>query len=460
MRRFVGHAFSASLIIFIFYGLFAIFKDSYLNLQDYQFILQMKPNFLEDRRSEMIDVLINTNVLSNRIPHLDERGSEYCILFNQKSNSLRYKNFLREIRDCSKDKTEHLTKELFDVLGIKNEIISGLSTSSKRKFIVSLFSANCHKTSLLYKFNFNEEFNVFLKNGFDSESDLYQDLKNYKYKADSVQIKVILGADSLDVDYGLHTIYDDTNSERSYWIDRKFNLNFFTTPQSENLTYSVLPSVISIFLICVFIVVTIVTISLFLGIYLFSFLDEDSTLRRYFMHVLAFYESLPESILAILSMFFVQLVFTTEKNSVLFIGLILSLIVCPKIVKIVVRSLNLITDSLKNSIKMTDSKVKILINEVLPLITPYVIYRVIKIVAFISNFGVFFLFLSGSKYSIVLPHGFHGIGSSFVSDIFVSFSSQNQHLISSILVVLMCVNLFFYSIAIFVKRFISFQFFR
>jgi hypothetical protein len=251
----------------------------------------------------------------------------------------------------------------------------------------------------------------------------------------------------------------ENNKNHDCWIDRKFNFNFFSNINASDGSYSVLPSLISTLWIGIFILVTILTISLFLGLYLFAFVDENSKFKKFFLKLISFYASMPEPLLAIFGFIILKDVLKADIHSILLLGLILSLIICPLVVKIVIRSLNMLTDNLKNDLQMTEAKVKLLVNEVLPLIMPYVAYHLVKVLAFVTNFGLLFFILCGSEYSYKVPRGFSSEASSLVSDILISLTTQtqNHHLISAILFVVMLVNLLFYLITLFLKRFISFK---
>ena len=351
-----------------------------------------------------------------------------------------------------------LFNNIFGALDLPMEMLDGFTSSSKAKFIIDLFSMESKKDFVDYKFTFIDKINSLLKS--DSEDvEWHEKLNQYIYKSESI-IDVLTGVDT-DGNYQAEGSEQqiENNKNHDCWIDRKSNFNFFSNSNASDGSYSVLPSLISTLWIGIFILVTMLTISLFLGLYLFVFVDENSKFKNFFLKLIHFYSSMPETLLAIFGFIVVKDVLKVDNHSILLLGLILSLIICPLVVKIVIRSLNMLTDNLKNDLQMTEAKVKLLVNEVLPLIMPYVAYHLVKILAFVTNFGLLFFVLCSVDYSHRVPHGFSSEASSLVSDIFISLTSQtqNHHLISAILFVVMLVNLLFYLIALFLKRFISFK---
>ena len=242
------------------------------------------------------------------------------------------------------------------------------------------------------------------------------------------------------------------------------DITFFT--HNDLNQYSILPSVISILLMGIFIIVTILTLAIFIGIYLDIFIDEESykitqIIKSFFLIVLEFYQFLPEILLAILSYSFFIYSLKINNSSILFFGVTLFLIMFPILVNIVLRSLKLLTQNLKESLHMEESKVKFIITDLLPIISPYVIFHTIKTIAYISNFGVLFFIAGDFDYSKITPHGFSNDFSSIVKDIFITglFDQQHFHLITPMILTLTIINIFLHSLAFFVKRFVSINFY-
>ena len=242
-----------------------------------------------------------------------------------------------------------------------------------------------------------------------------------------------------------------------FWIDKKFNIGFFGNQDVSSEKYTVLPSVISILWIGIFIIISILSIALFSALYLYVFVDNNSKFKFFFLNFLEFYQFLPEILLIGLGYTFFIVFLNLNFDSILLIGLTLFLIIFPLIVNIVFRSLNLLTNNLKKNLRMEESKVKFLINNILPVISPYVAYHILKIIAWVTNFGFLILVFVGHSYSLKIPHGFSNSGSFFISDFLISVihKIQNIDLASPILLVLLIMNIFFYLIAFFIKRFIK-----
>ncbi len=222
-----------------------------------------------------------------------------------------------------------------------------------------------------------------------------------------------------------------------------------------------LPTIVSTLLLAVFVIVTILTISLFLGIFLEIFITDESgktarLIKKFFLQLLRFYQFLPEPLLVFFSFSLCIYSFKITKISILFIGLNLSLIILPILVKIVQRSLNLLTDNLKESLQMAESKIKFLINDVLPVISPYVLFHTMKIICHVSNFGLLFLVAGNFHHLEKIPSNFSNESSSFIKEtIIYALSGENYNFIATIMIMMLVTNAFFHLVGYCIKRFVS-----
>ncbi len=417
-------------------------KNSYDSLQNYEFEIDIKFDFLKKKNIELIDIF-ESNIGENKYEN---------DLFNFEKQSEKYNEFSVYLSNLNDEKFNNLFRDLWFFLDLPNDF-HGLmryffDKKNKINFIADIFSNYSGKTKKEIILYFDEETNaLFRKNSEKNEQtraeQIFYEYKKHKFIYDK-------------------NVYDpqDPNADVSYFINSKFNYNFFTHDNDDS--YSILPSIISILLIGVFIILTILTLSVFTALYLEIFIDDESyeitkRIKKFFLLILEFYQTLPEILLAIISFSFFIYSLGMKSDSILFFGINLSLIVFPILVNISLRSLKLLTYNLKESLHMAESKVKFIISDILPMISPYVVFHAIKTLSYITNFGLLFFIAGNFDYSKVSPSGFSDDMSTIMKDIFITgiFHQENLHLLGPMVLTLLMLNLFLHSLAFFVKRFIT-----
>ena len=447
---FSGGLFTFFLIILFFFSLSFFIQNSYSSLHNYEFVINIKTDLIEKKKVELIDILY-----SNIEDSIQESNINEGELFYFKKNSIQYENFSLQVSNLSEEKFYNLFRDLWFAFELPNDfdglLMSCFDKNNKIKFIADLYS------------QINEKENKMLLHFDEDSSSLFRktNIKNEKTKVE------LLFEQYKKHKFIYHkNLYNpqDPSLDLSFFIDKKFNFNFFTHKDDE--TYSILPSIISILLTGVFIIITILTLAIFTAIYLDLFIDNESykitkIFKSLFLIILEFYQFLPEILLAIISFSFFIYTLNIENNSILFFGINLFLIIFPILVNIVLRSLKLLTQNLKESLKMAESKVKFIITDLLPIISPYVIFHAIKTLSYVTNFGLLFFITQNFDYSKITPSDFSDDLSSIAKDIFITGFSSNQdlHLISPMILCLICMNIFLYSLALFVKRFVSINFY-
>jgi hypothetical protein len=471
MKKIYNVTFPLLLLITIFYGLFLLLENSYNFLHEYQFVIAMKSDLVIEKRIALIDAmkdLVDLNAKSLDTNGIDKSDKIFSF-FKFKQNKVLFSDFSNRINSLTEKKINVIFQNLWKIFNLPIDLIDGLTYKSKKKFIIDLFSKD--KEIMKFKFNFTESINGVFKNLNMNDKDVevkwHNILKQYEdYNHGMISQFLEKNSDShFQHDDGLDFSDDErTSFERKknliyFWIDKKFNIEFFGNTSILNEKYNVLSSVITILWIGIFIIITILSIALFSALYLYIFVENNSKFRVIFLNFLEFYQFLPEILLIGLGYTFFIVFLKLNLHSILFIGLNLFLIIFPLIVNLVFRSLNLLTNNLKENLRMEESKVKFLINNILPVISPYIGYHILKIIAFVTNFGFLILVLASRTYSLNIPHGFSNSGSFFVSDFLISVihKVQNIDLASPILLSLLIMNIFFYLIAFFIKRFIKFD---
>jgi ABC-type phosphate transport system permease subunit len=439
------------LLIFLFFLSFCIFtKNSYDNLKNYQLVINVKSDFIKEKKDHLINLF-----LSNQKTY--QFGKDFFI-FEQ--NDQKYHQFSSYLNNLDEIKFNKLFEDLWIILNLTRDFdfydrfqeiyISFLDInfdkSSKVKFITDIFSTNTTKLKKL-KLKFSEY----------TSNVIRQDLMQ-KNKICRTTLGKVFSENMGEKSFSYY------NDESFYYTEQTLNQDFFF--HKNNKIYSILPSLASTLLIGIFVIVTILTLSIFTGIYLDIFVDEESyritkIIKKIFLKILELYQFLPEILLAIFCYSFFIYTLKIQSNSITFFGINLSLIIFPILVNIVLRSLKLLTQNLKESLHMADSKIKFIISDILPLISPYVVFHAIKTIAYISNFGLLFFIAGNFEYSKITPYGFSNNFSSMNQDIFAFAFSDNQniHLITPVILTLVLINILLHSLAFFVKRFISIDFY-
>jgi hypothetical protein len=471
MKKFYNISFPIVLILFIIYGVFLLVEDSYRSLHDYRFVVAIKSELISNKKLELIDIMHNVADFSDDDLDLHniERSNKVFNVFKFKKSTDSFYGFTKRINDLEGENLDILFRNLWQVINLPIEIVDGFVPRSKKQFIIDLFSRN--NEIMKFRFNFAENVNKVFKNlvvedeGFASKWNFIL----HSYFDNNSNIFSILLKNNFDIQHVSVDGVEFTEEEKVriqenkglsyFWIEKKFNIGFFAKSDVFNEKYTVLPSLVSLLWIGIFIIITILSLSLFSALYLYAFVDDKSNYKKFFLNFLEFYQFLPEILLIGFGYIFFIIFLKIGIDSILLIGINLFLIIFPLIVSIVFRSLNLLTNNLKQDLRMTESKVKFLISNVLPVISPYVAYHILKTIAWSTNFGFLIIILVSNNYSFKVPHGFSNSGSFFVSDFLISVihKIQNIDLASPILLVLLIMNIFFYLIAFFIKRFIKFD---
>jgi hypothetical protein len=452
----------------LFYCFCLLLGSSYRSLHDYQFVLVLNGDFLEKKKVDLIDIVSDVEKFKD-----DEKDDNSVRIFEPENGKLDAKSFFKKIDSLSEEEINNLTINIFHSLDLPSDVLDGIVLRSKARFISDLFYRSRYGKNNKFKFDFNQEINKSFKGeavkNYEEDFRWKKILNLYKYSGENLFFQLAKSyfdqkryEKCLENQECFEESDDDLYlSHHNYrvWIGRKINFRFFSNPDQHFQQYSVLPSIVTLLWLGIFIVISILSLGLFVGLYLNIFLEKDSKIKKYFLRLMNFFEFLPEIVLiGLFYIFFLNILDIKTKN-IFILCIITLLILFPLIVNLVTRSLNFLSMEMKNNLQIADSKVKFLIGAVLPIISPYVAYHVLKTIAWISNFGFLAYLLNNGAFLNKVPSGFSDRGSLFVSDILSLVTNLNdEYLVSPILLTLLVMNAVFYSIAFFIKRFISFDF--